>query len=81
MKYSRVSNDTSHLKHYIKLVTGHTEGVDEDCPGSGLHLALVEEVSKTTDHLPVEVRQVEERKDSIEKVTDHLPVCAGGSGL
>ena len=30
MKYSRISNDTSHLKHYIKLVAG---GVDKDCQG------------------------------------------------
>ena len=43
MKYSRISNDTSHLKHYIKLVAG---GVDKDCQGPGLHVALVEEVSK-----------------------------------
>ena len=28
--YGRVSNDTSHLKHCIKLATGHTEGVDKE---------------------------------------------------
>ena len=61
MKYSRISNDTSCLKHYIKQVAG---GVDKDCQGPGLHLALVKEVSKTTDHLPVEARQVDERKDT-----------------
>ena len=44
----------SHLKYYIKLVAGPIEGVDKDCQGPGLHLALVKEVSKTTDHLPVE---------------------------
>ena len=38
MKYSRISNDTSCLKHYIKQVAG---GVDKDCQGPGLHLALV----------------------------------------
>ena len=64
MKYSRISNDTSHLKHYIKLVAGPIEGVDKDCQGPGLHLAPLKEVSKTTDHLPVEARQVDLRKDT-----------------
>ena len=54
----------SHLKYYIKLVAGPIEGVDKDCQGHGLHLALLKEVSKTTDHLPVEAREVDERKDT-----------------